>query len=105
MDFTDTVEVLWVGGRFLCVGGGFEVECILEVSGGVLLGNEEGVKVPETGFDEGVRWHLFETGFVVRAWKERMGGRTPFQRRCFGIPLSFSLMDGGRRREALLPLH
>jgi hypothetical protein len=46
------------------VRGGFKVECILEVSGGMLLGDEKGVKVPETGFDECICWHLFETDFV-----------------------------------------
>ena len=59
------------------MGGGFEVECILEVSGGVLLGDEESVKVPETGFDEGVCWHLFETGFGISVWKERVGENEP----------------------------
>jgi len=67
------------------VGGGFEVECILEVSGGVLLGDEEGVKVPETGFDEGICWHLFETGFGISVWKERVGGRgtNPISKKMF----------------------
>jgi hypothetical protein len=87
MDFTDTVEVLWVGGRFLRVGGSFEVESILEVSGGVLLWDEEGVKVPETGFDESVRWHLFETRFIISVWKEREGegggGANPISKKMF----------------------
>lgn len=75
---------VWEVGWWVGVDAGFvglrwvgDVECVLEVAGGVLLGDEEGVEVPEAGFDVAVvvkdrsgerlgiilpiRRHLFET--------------------------------------------
>lgn len=47
MDFGDAGEVGGVGGRFFGAIRGFEVESILKVTSGVLLGDKESVKVPE----------------------------------------------------------
>ncbi len=47
-------EVGWwvgVGARFVGLAWVGDVEGVLEVAGRVLLGDEEGVKVPEAGFD------------------------------------------------------
>ncbi len=40
-----------VGARFVGVEGVGDVECVLEISGWVLLRYEEGVEVPESGLD------------------------------------------------------
>jgi len=32
-----------------------DVESVLEVTGGVLLGDEKGIKIPEPGFDKAVK--------------------------------------------------
>ena len=44
------VVARWVGAR-----GVGDIEGILQVAGGVLLRDEEGVEVPEAGFDEAMR--------------------------------------------------
>ena len=63
VDLADPFKVVRVRRRGLCVGGGGEVECVLQVAGGMLLWDKEGIEVPEGGFDKGVCGHLFESHF------------------------------------------
>jgi hypothetical protein len=63
MDSADTVEVRGIGWGGLCVRRGGEIECVLEIARGVLLWDEEGVKVPEGGFDKGIGGHFLESHF------------------------------------------
>jgi len=65
VDFGDGGEVGGVWGRFFGSMRGFEIESILKVTSGVLLGHKEGIKVPEGGFDKSIGWHLFETVFTL----------------------------------------
>jgi hypothetical protein len=63
MDAVHTLPVRCVGGTFGGMGWGGDVKGILEVTGGVLLWDKEGVEVPEGGFDKGVCGHFLETHF------------------------------------------
>lgn len=46
------VRVIRVGPRFVCGRRVGYIECVLEVAGRMLLGDEESVKVPEPGLDK-----------------------------------------------------
>ena len=57
----DFIVIGW--SRFVAYGRIRYEECVLLVAGGMLLGHEESVEVPETGLDEVVSRHFRETHF------------------------------------------
>jgi len=63
VDFVDSFEIVGIRWGFSCVGWVGDVECILEISGRMLLRHEKCVEIPERGFNIGVCWHFFKSHF------------------------------------------
>ncbi len=56
--------------EFVAGGWVFQEEGVLLVSGGMVLGHKDGVKVPEASLHELVGWHFFETKLKQELFEE-----------------------------------
>ena len=61
MHVFDSLHVVSLVAQFCSTSRVFEEECVVGITGGVLLRLEESVEVPEAGLNESVCGHFLET--------------------------------------------